>query len=147
MQRRDFLTGAVAVGAGVVFTSGKLLADEGKGEPPIRLKSKDSPSALEQGHVPLVDVPDKVKAGQWIDVNVKVGFMKEHPSTPEHWIRYVSLLADGKEIAKVERNVGGIVSASATFKIKLDKSVKLEAIQNCNLHGTWISEAVKVEVS
>ncbi|MBF0536832.1 MAG: hypothetical protein HQL03_01110 [Nitrospirae bacterium] len=145
MQRRDFLKGAVA--AGVVLTSGKLLADEGKGEPLLRLKRKDRPSVSEQLHVPIVDAPDKAKAGQWIDVNVKVGFMKEHPSTSEHWITFVSLLADGKEIAKAEYPVGGIVSSSATFKIKLDKSVKLEAIENCNLHGTWISEAVKVEVS
>ncbi|MCG6553385.1 MAG: class II SORL domain-containing protein [Candidatus Magnetominusculus sp. LBB02] len=144
MNRREFITGAAA--AGVVLASGKVYAGEDKSEP-MRLNSKDNPTELEQKHVPLIEAPDKAKAGQWIDVKVKVGFMKDHPSTPEHWITYVKLLADDKEIAKAEYPVGGIVSSSAVFKIKLDKTVKLEVVEHCNLHGTWISESVKVDVS
>ncbi|MBF0519295.1 MAG: hypothetical protein HQK92_06185 [Nitrospirae bacterium] len=144
MERRDFLKSAVV--AGVVLTSGSVLAEESKSEPQ-RLKSKDNPSALEQSHVPVVEVSGKAKAGQWTDVTIKVGFMKEHPSTPEHWIQYIKLLADGKEIAQTNYPAGGVAPSNAAFKIKLDKSVKLEGIINCNLHGIWISEAVKVDVA
>ncbi|MEO5361094.1 MAG: class II SORL domain-containing protein [Nitrospirota bacterium] len=144
MNRREFISGVAA--AGVVLATSNVSTAEDKTEP-LRLKSEGNPTELEQKHVPLIVAPEKAKAGQWIDVNVKVGFMKEHPSTPEHWITYIKLLADDKEIAKAEYPTGGIAAGSASFKIKLDKPVKLEAVEHCNLHGTWISTPVKIDVS
>ncbi|MBI5664019.1 MAG: desulfoferrodoxin [Nitrospirae bacterium] len=111
-----------------------------------RLSSKEKPSALEQKHVPGIEAPASVKAGEWFDVKVKVGFMGEHPSTPEHWITKIKLLVDGKNIAKTAFEVGGAAAPVATFRIKLDKTSNIEAVEDCNLHGTWISEAVRITV-
>ncbi|RMG03241.1 MAG: desulfoferrodoxin, partial [Nitrospirae bacterium] len=101
---------------------------------------------LEQKHVPLIVAPEKVKKDEWFDLKVKVGFMKEHPSTPEHWITEIKLILNGRKVAKTEYKVGGVSASEATFRIKLTSDSTLEAVEHCNLHGTWISEPVKVKV-
>jgi len=148
MDRRAFIKGAVLTAAAAA--SGKVLAPATahtyEGAKLLRLENRDNPSAGEQKHVPGIEAPEKATKGEWFDVTVKVGFMQEHPSTPEHWITFVSLLVNGQEVAKTERLVGGVTSSSATFKIKLEESSKLEAVENCNLHGTWICDPVTINV-
>ena len=95
--------------------------------------------------MPGIKTPGSVKAGEWFDVKVKVGFMKDHPSTPGHWITVIKLIVDGNEAAKSTFRTGGIAGSVAVFRIKLDRTATLEAKENCNLHGTWISEPVIVK--
>ncbi len=145
MERREFLKKAVVASA--VIATGKSLAvasENPEGKELLRLKNKENPSVLEQKHVPVIESPNKVYPSDWFDVKVKVGFMKEHPSTPKHWITMIKLLIDGKEAAETDFKVGGVSASSTTFKIRLEKASTLEAVENCNLHGTWISEPVKI---
>lgn len=148
MKRRDFIKGALL--ATVAISSGKTFAGE-YGEKSMkdinRLTNRDNPSVLEQKHVPSVEAPDMAESGQWFDVKVNVGFMEEHPSTPGHWITMIKLLADGKEVSKSEFERGGISAPEAKFRIRLDKSAKLEAIEHCNLHGTWISDPLNIKIT
>ena len=150
MNGREFIKGALLTAA--FLSSGRAFGgdkDEGGGSGEkglLRLQNREDPSVLEQKHVPAIESPGQVKKGEWFDVKVKVGYMMEHPSTQDHWITYVKLLADGQEIARMDFLVGGVSSSSATFSIKLDATTKLEAIENCNLHGTWISDPVTVTV-
>jgi len=113
------------------------------------LVNKKSPSNLEKKHVPLVEAPKTVKKGRWFDVNVKVGFMLEHPSIPEHWIDRIELHVGGKKVSEVVNLAGGITSSNACFEIRLNKpgDTKLEAVADCNLHGTWLSEPVHIKVT
>jgi len=146
MKRREFLLGAVA--AGTLAAARPAMAGGHGGKPDanlLRLKNREAPSVLEQKHVPAVDAPARVTGGRWFDVKVKVGFMKEHPSTPEHWITRITLLADGRKVAEAEFPEGGVASPVATFRIRIQKDARLEAVENCNLHGTWISEPVLVK--
>jgi superoxide reductase len=144
MERRDFIK-AAAVAAVMVASKGQTsFAAE---EEFLRLKDKANPSALEQKHVPGISAPDTVKAGDWFDVKVKVGYMAEHPSTLRHWITYIHLRVDGKDVASVEYPMGGMLSPETVFRIRLDKPTVIEAVENCNIHGTWISEPVHVKVS
>ncbi|TNF53205.1 hypothetical protein EP227_06265 [bacterium] len=148
MNRRAFMKGVLLTGT--ILVSEKTLAGEYKysGKEKLnRLTDKDSPSVMEQKHVPGLESPQSVTKGSWFDVKVNVGFMKEHPSTPGHWITMIKLLVNGKEVAKADFKEGGISAATATFRVKLDTSSTLEAVENCNLHGTWISEPVKITVS
>lgn len=146
MKRRDFIAGAVAAGTLAIARASYAGGYEGKtGKNLQHLKNKEAPSVLEQKHVPAIDAPGSVSAGAWFDVRVSVGFMKEHPSTPEHWITNIKLLEDGREVASVEFPRGGIASPVALFKIRIDNDATLEAVENCNLHGTWISEPVRVK--
>ncbi len=156
MKRRDFLKvlPVAVVGtltAGSLFASeyehrGEYRDDEDDRKRLNRLKNRANPSVLEQKHVPLIEAPKKVKAGQWFDVRVKVGFMREHPSTPKHWITKIKLLVDGREIAKEKHYEGGINSSEASFRIRLQRSATLEALEHCNLHGTWIGDPFRIEV-
>ncbi len=152
MNRREFIKGAVLTAA--FLSSGKALAgiydeDEGEesgGEDLLRLQNRENPSVGEQKHVPAIEAPGQVKKGRWFDVKVKVGFMKEHPSSRKHWITYIKLLVNGQEVAKTQFPVGGVSASSANFRIRLGETSKIEAIENCNLHGTWISDPVTIAV-
>lgn len=147
MKRREFLKGSLL--ASLFVVSGKILLStkEAFGEKLLlRLTNRENPSVLEQKHVPAIETSKKVKAGNWFDVKVRVGFMKEHPSVPNHWISSIKLLVNGKEIAGTEFPAGGTAAPQATFKIRLDKTSKIEAVEHCNLHGTWISDPLTIEV-
>ena len=152
MNRREFIKGALLTAA--FLSSGKALAynDEeeksGKlGEQDLlRLQNREDPSVAEQKHAPAIEAPGEVKKGGWFDVKVKVGFMREHPSNPDHWITFIKLLVNGQDAAKAEFPVGGISAPSATFRIRLQETSKIEAIENCNLHGTWMSDPFTVTV-
>jgi len=146
MERRNFIKSALIA---AVMASGNTLAAEyekGEGQKIQKLSDREKPSALEKKHVPGIEAPSSVKAGNWFDVSVKVGFMEEHPSIPAHWITMIKLLADGREIASTSFPVGGTATPVGLFRIKLDKTSVIEAVENCNLHGTWISEPVKITV-
>lgn len=151
MKRRDFVKNAIFMAA--FMSSGLALAtDDAETERAqqdtglLRLRNRENPTVMEQKHVPGVEAPSKVKKGEWFDVSVRVGYMKEHPSTPEHWITWVKLLVNGREAVKTEYKEGGVSWSHATFKIRVQETSTLEAIENCNLHGTWIGDPVTVAV-
>jgi superoxide reductase len=148
MNRRDFLKGALVTTA--VLSSGRSLAGEYEKKEEkglLKLENRKDPSVLEQKHVPLIKAPDLASTSQWFDVNVKVGFMKEHPSSPSHWITMIKLLVDGREVARTEFKAGGVSASMATFRIQLTRSSTLKAVENCNLHGTWVSDPLQVRIS
>ncbi len=154
MERRQFVK-ASAAGA-VILLAGKAVQASGPDNGPLRrmakinsLVNEDNPTVLEKKHVPLVTVPKSVVKGKWFQVRVKVGFMIEHPSKPAHWIDRVELQVGGKKVAEIINVAGGITSPNACFNIRLDKpgDVKLEAVADCNIHGTWLSEPVYTRVT
>ena len=139
MERRAFLRYAALLalgGAGVVRAESVY----------HRLQNPAAPTLLEKKHVPGVEVPSRVRSGEWFEVRVRVGYLVPHPSTPGHWITWIELRGDGKPLARMEFPRGGVADPVAVFRIRLEKTTTLEAVENCNLHGTWISEPVRVEV-
>ncbi len=152
MERRRLIK-AGAAGAALLLTQGVAGADSYNKTLAKRkintLTNKKNPSVLEKKHVPLVEAPKSVKKGQWFKVRVKVGFMIEHPSKPDHWIDRIELQMNGKRVSEMVNVVGGITSPNAYFEIRLNRSgdVKLEAVANCNLHGTWLSEPIHIRVA
>jgi len=148
MKRREFLKGAILSTA--LLASGKALATKGysgigkKGL--LRLKNRENPTVLEKKHVPAIEAPGKVTKDEWFGIKVRVGFMTVHPSTPEHWIDEITILVDGVEVAETDFEVGGVFAPEASFKIRLNKTSTIEVIENCNLHGRWISDPVAVAI-
>lgn len=114
-------------------------------------------------HVPVIDAPESVKAGEKVTVEVTVGKEIAHPNTTEHHIRWIKLLfkPDGGKFAydvgsyeftahgeSVEGPNKGPVysepSVKATFK--LGASGTIVAVSYCNIHGLWENaKAIKVE--
>jgi superoxide reductase len=98
-------------------------------------------------HTPIVKAPRKVRAGQWFEVEVGVGYFQSHPNEPDHYIDAISLMVDGVEVASMKFQPGQ-GAPRATFVIKIDEPgvAYLRGFGNCTLHGLWVSEPVKVEV-
>ena len=145
MKRRDFIKGMFLTTTVLAAGRSPVFAREGYGNLK-RLENREAPSVLEQKHVPGIDAPGKVPADKWFDVKIRVGFMKEHPSTPGHWITMIKLLVNGEEAAKQDFRTGGVSASSALFTIKIAEASKIEAVEDCNLHGTWISDPVKIDI-
>ena len=72
--------------------------------------------------------------------------MAVHPSMPRHWINEITILVDGAEVAGTDFKIGGMSAPEASFKIRLNKTSIIEAIENCNLHGRWISDPITVAI-
>lgn len=107
-------------------------------------------------HVPVIECPDKVKAGELFSVKVTLGKEIAHPNTTEHHIRWISLYmhAAGEkfsyEVAHVEFNAHGesteganagavYTHHQATVTMKTSKGGVLHALAYCNIHGLWES--------
>ncbi|MDO4988838.1 MAG: class II SORL domain-containing protein [Synergistes sp.] len=112
-------------------------------------------------HLPTIEAPEKVKAGEEAVVKVMVGAEIKHPNTPAHHISWIQLFFKPEqgpviEVAKFSyvvhndtmTDTPGPVAAepASCVKVKLTKSGTLIAMSYCNLHGLWeSSKAITVE--
>ena len=105
-------------------------------------------------HVPVIEAPESVKAGESVCVKLCVGREIAHPNTPEHhieWIRLYSKGASSKfavELGELKFDVHGdmAVEPKGCLTVKLKESGTLVAVSYCNLHGLWESaKEVSVE--
>jgi len=107
-------------------------------------------------HVPVIECPDKVKAGEWVKATVTVGKDIPHPNTTEHHIRWIRALfvpegekfavdlglfefsAHGESVKGA--NQGPLYTHSAAaFWFKTSSKGTLNAVSYCNIHGLWES--------
>jgi superoxide reductase len=111
----------------------------------------------QEKHVPVIECPDAVKAGEDFNIQVAVGREIAHPNTTEHHIRWIDLYfqpdgakfpfqvghfeftAHGESIEGP--NQGPVHAASRlTASLKVTKPGILTALALCNIHGLWQSE-------
>jgi superoxide reductase len=78
-----------------------------------------------------------IPGGCCTDVHVKVGEI-EHVMEEKHFIRWIDFYMERQFIARVELTVPSCHPA-AGLHLKAS-SGKLRAIENCNVHGHWMSE-------
>jgi superoxide reductase len=105
-------------------------------------------------HVPVIEAPDKVKAGEKASIEVCVGKEIAHPNTTEHHIRWIKLYFKPDnakfafEVANFEFTAHGESTEGANkgpvytepvgkAAIKLSSSGTLIAEAYCNIHGLW----------
>ena len=98
---------------------------------------------LEKKHVPVIEAPDTVKAGQPFEVTVHVGKLLAHPNEPEHHVEYIELYKGYVFLARAAL-AGATTEPKVTFSIKLDPAIAAEdgvlrAFEKCNMHGVWVS--------
>ena len=107
-------------------------------------------------HVPVIDCPDTVPAGEPVQITVTVGKEIAHPNTIEHHINWIEVYYNPEgdkfvyDVGRLEFNVHGEADAAtapaATITVTLNKPGTLQAVSHCNIHGLWESEkAIKVE--
>jgi superoxide reductase len=107
-------------------------------------------------HVPVIECPDRVKAGVLFEVKVSLGKEIPHPNTTEHHIRWISLFffPEGEkftyDVGHYEFNAHGesvegankgpvYTHHEATVSLKINKPGTLYALAYCNIHGLWQS--------
>jgi len=107
-------------------------------------------------HVPVIESPAEVKAGEVFEVKVSVGKEIGHPNTTEHHISWITLYfqAEGAKFPyqvghyefsahgeSVEGpNQGPVFTHHAvSAALKVTKPGTLYAVALCNIHGLWES--------
>jgi len=149
MKRREIIRNS-ALFAGAAVT-GNVLAQQGGSD---RLGGAIIPPSQEMGqekHVPIIDAPSSVKAGEPFMVTITVGKVVPHPNTIEHHIKWIQLFAleSGSryavEVAKTDF-FPTFASPAVTVPVMLKKDSTLYALEHCNIHGLW-DYSVKVKVT
>ncbi|MCD6461552.1 MAG: class II SORL domain-containing protein [Thermoplasmata archaeon] len=109
-------------------------------------------------HVPVIDAPENVQAGESVRVSVAVGKEIPHPNTTEHHIGWIEVYfhPDGEKfpylIGRHEFSAHGAsaqgpntstvyTQPEVTCVLKTEKSGTLLAVSYCNVHGLWTSSA------
>jgi len=113
-------------------------------------------------HVPAIEGPAEVKAGEMFRVTVSLGKEIAHPNTTEHHIRYITLYFQPEgdkftyQVGHFEFSAHGESAAGpnqgpvytnheVVTSLKLGKSGTLHALALCNIHGLWeSSQEIKV---
>jgi len=107
-------------------------------------------------HVPVIECPDEVDAGEMFEVKASLGKEIAHPNTTEHHIRWITLYFHPEggnftyDVGHFEFNAHGESIKGAnegpvythhgvTAALKLSQSGTLHAMSYCNIHGLWES--------
>lgn len=117
----------------------------------------------QEKHVPVIEVPDKVKKGAFFKLTVSVGKEIPHPNTTPHHIRWIDVyfLPGGEkfpyQIGRFEFSAHGestqgpdtstvYTHPEGILSFKTDKPGTILASSYCNIHGLWQNEKeIKVE--
>ena len=111
----------------------------------------------QEKHVPVIDVPDKVKKGEFFNLTVGVGKEIPHPNTTQHHIRWIEVyfLPEGEkfpyQIGRFEFTAHGestqgpdtstvYTQHEARLSFKTEKPGRILAFSFCNIHGIWQNE-------
>ncbi len=135
MKRRDVLkvagiTMAAAIGAQASTKNDAMNRIEMKPQDPAKLND------YELKHTPQITVKEKDEKGYTsIEITIGQGGII-HPSTPDHWIDFISLYADDKLVGKNTLEAE-ISRGFTTFAVNLDNVKTLTSKAGCNLHGIW----------
>ena len=101
-------------------------------------------------HVPVIHAPQRVKAGEWFDVQVVVGEEVPHPNTPEHHISWIEVYykPEGHRPVYMVARFGPVPThgdSRVAFRMRVDSPGHIIALSHCNIHGLW-ENSHKLEV-
>jgi superoxide reductase len=157
MNRRDLLKGTAIGALSVLWGGGIALAkafypvqvDENLFKGINRLENPEHESGLEKVHVPVIQAPEKVKAGEIFPVDVSIGKIL-HPMGPAHWIETLQINIGNEPAGTLMFRSHGYMKPEGRFNLILGdnlkgKTVSLVVQDKCNIHGIW-QGYVNVEV-
>lgn len=97
---------------------------------------------LEKKHMPVIDCPDAVKAGEPFQVKIKVGSIP-HVMEEGHSVQWIDVYFKKNFFTRIELTpVFTLPEVTVTLvRHSKHKSSTLRVVERCNLHGQW--EAAK----
>jgi superoxide reductase len=112
-------------------------------EKPDAIQKPANPAALSEGdkkHIPQIVVVKEcglIPGGCCTDVHARVGEI-EHVMTDKHYIKYLDYYLDYKFISRIWLSPN-VCHPAAALHLNAN-SGKVTVIENCNVHGNWMSE-------
>ena len=99
-----------------------------------RAKDNDNLTDTEKKHIPVIEAPAEVEAGESFEVKVTVGSIP-HAMEEEHYIQWIKLYLDNNLVGKKElKPIEG--KAEATFTVTgTEEMISAREIMNCRVHG------------
>lgn len=93
---------------------------------------------MEKKHIPLIDCPDTVKAGEPFQVTIKVGEIP-HVMEEAHHIQWLEVWFSTNFNARIDLTpVFTRPEVTITLvKGRLHKTSTLRVVERCNMHGQW----------
>ncbi len=108
----------------------------------------------EEKHVPAIECPSEVKAGEFFVVKVTLGKGIAHPNTTEHHIRWINVFfhPEGEKFSYQVGNFEFSAHGESTegpnkgpvythhevaFSMRINKPGTIHALALCNIHGLW----------
>ena len=91
---------------------------------------------FQKKHTPFIDF--EVVDGKQL-VTVKVGHWVSHPNTPDHFIEWIEIQADGVPLVRFDLTAVA-TEPNVYCTLALDPGTTIRALESCNLHGVWASE-------
>lgn len=103
-------------------------------------KDRASLSDLEKKHLPVIECPDSVKAGEPFQVKITVGELP-HVSEEGHHIQWIEIKFGENLYTRIEVTPVFSRPEAVVTLVKHGKHDKrtLRVIERCNLHGLWES--------
>lgn len=107
-------------------------------------------------HAPVIECPDKIAAGEVVNITASVGKEIVHPNTTAHFISWIELyfLPEGGQfpyqIGRADFSAHGASAEGAdssgvytepfiAIRFKTEKPGTIYATSYCNIHGLWKS--------
>ena len=101
----------------------------------------NNPTKLELKHTPEITFGETDK-NSFIQIFITIGSQGIiHPTEKNHWIDFLKIFVNNKEIQNIEFANGVIRGYNSCFA-KLSNGDKIKAITGCNIHGIWQNEVI-----
>lgn len=92
----------------------------------------------EKKHIPVIEAPETVIAGELFEVTVMVGIIP-HVMEEKHFIEWIELYLHNKLIERKELFPSGEKVAKTTFRVEADEAlIAIKEIETCRVHGVNI---------
>ena len=96
---------------------------------------------LEKKHIPVIETPATIKAGEYFSVAIEVGKMLSHPNERNHFIEFIDLYADDLFLARVDLTAVNTCPRASLCVSLWDPAKELRVYARCNIHGVWLGTA------